>query len=342
MKDKKIKQFLILLLLVSGWFTAKGQYKIELPGNNYSFRTIHMADDYAGPVVCTLIKRTPVPNQKQAILYVHGYNDYFFQRALGDSAAAHGYNFYALDLRKYGRSILSGQDAFYVRNLSEYFADIDTALAIIKTEGNSDIVLMAHSTGGLITPLYLQSKGNNLPVNALVLNSPFLDMNMSWFMEKIVIPAISFIGRYFPNLKVEGNGISQYAHSLLKRFNGEWEYNEQWKKTFGHPKRAGWIHAIHNGHVTIQKGLKIGCPILVMSSDKSIPETKEWNELYHTSDIVLDVNDIQKYGKKLGNNVTCKIIPGGKHDLILSKEPARKQTYQVMFGWMDQQLKKQE
>ena len=79
-----------------------------------------------------------------------------------------------------------------------------------------------------------------------------------------------------------------------------------------------------------------------MSSDKSIPETKEWNELYHTSDIVLDVNDIQKYGKKLGNNVTCKIIPGGKHDLILSKEPVRKQTYQVMFGWMDQQLKKQE
>jgi len=265
-----------------------------------------MADDYTGSVVCTLIKRKPVPNQKQAILYVHGYNDYFFQRALGDSAAAHGYNFYALDLRKYGRSILFGQDAFYVRNLSEYFADIDTALAIIKTEGNSDIVLMAHSTGGLITPLYMQSKENNLPVNALVLNSPFLDMNMSWFMEKIVIPAISFIGRYFPNLKVEGNGISQYAHSLLKRFNGEWEYNEQWKKTFGHPKRAGWIHAIHNGHVT-----------------------------------VLDVNDIQKYGKKLGNNVTCKIIPGGKHDLILSKEPARKQTYQVMFGWMDQQLKKQ-
>lgn len=340
MKNKKIKRLLILLLLVSGWFTANGQYQSELPGNNYSFRTIHMPDDYAGPVVCTLIKRKPISNQKQAILYIHGYNDYFFQRALGDSAAAHGYNFYALDLRKYGRSILPGQDAFYVKDLSEYFADIDTSLAIIKAEGNRNIVLMAHSTGGLITPLYLKSKGIRLPVKALVLNSPFLDMNMSWFMEEIVIPAISFIGRYFPNLTVEGTGISQYSHSLLKRFNGEWEYNEQWKKTTGHPKKAGWIRSIHKGHITVQKGLKLGCPVLVMSSDKSVSETKEWNELYHTSDIVLDVKDIQKYGKRLGNNVTYKTIPGGKHDLILSEEPVRKQVYQEMFGWMDQQLNK--
>lgn len=77
---------------------------------------------------------------------------------------AHGYNFYAMDLRKYGRSILPNQTPFYCKSLTEYFADIDTALATIRSEGNKKILLMAHSTGGLITPLYLESKKDNLPV----------------------------------------------------------------------------------------------------------------------------------------------------------------------------------
>ena len=88
---------------------------------------------------------------RDAILYVHGYNDYFFQRELGDSVNARGYNFYALDLRKYGRSLRPHQDAFFCKDLGEYFADIDTALATIRSEGNERIWLMGHSTGGLIT-----------------------------------------------------------------------------------------------------------------------------------------------------------------------------------------------
>ena len=70
------------------------------------------------------------------------------------------------------------------KSLKEYFADLDTALAIIKEEGNDKILLMAHSTGGLITPYYLDSKKGKLPVDGLILNSPFLDWNFGWMMEK--------------------------------------------------------------------------------------------------------------------------------------------------------------
>ena len=63
------------------------------------------------------------------------------------------------------------------KSLKEYFADLDTALAIIREEGNDKILLMAHSTGGLITPYYLDSKKGKLPVDGLILNSPFLDWN---------------------------------------------------------------------------------------------------------------------------------------------------------------------
>lgn len=310
------------------------QYTPDILGDGYLRRTFQMPDDYEGKVVCTLVKKPQLTDVKQAVLYIHGYNDYFFQKQLGDSVNAHGYNFYAMDLRKYGRSILPNQDPFFCKSLTEYFADIDTALATIRSEGNEKILLMAHSTGGLITPLYLNSKKDNLPVSGLILNSPFLDWNFGWFMEKIAIPAVAFIGRIFPNLTVQGEGDASYAHSLLKQFKGEWEYDTNWKMINGHPKKAGWIKAIQDGQQLARKGLQLDCPVLVMSSDKSFPETKEWHEEYLSSDIVLNVHDIQKYAPELGNQVSRDTIAGGMHDLILSEKKARDYTYQVVFDWM--------
>ena len=328
---RKLFFAIFLISLTTGIYA---QYSPDVLGEGFLQRKIQMPDDYEGKVVCTLIKKTLPTNAQQAVLYVHGYNDYFFQRQLGDSINAHGYNFYALDLRKYGRSILPHQDPFFCKSLTEYFADIDTALTIIRSEGNDRILLMAHSTGGLITPLYLKSKANSLPVDGLILNSPFLDWNFSWFMKKIVIPTVAFIGKLFPNLTVQGYGIASYANSLLKQEMGEWEYDTRWKMTNGHPKKAGWISAIQMGQREVRKGLKLNCPILVMSSDKSSVETKEWKDEYLMSDIVLNVHDIQRYAPRLGDFVTRDTIEGGIHDLILSRESARDHTYRTIFGWM--------
>ena len=74
---------------------------------------------------------------------------------------------------------------------------------------------------------------------------------------------------------------------------------------------------------------------MVLSSDKSFPETYEWNEAYITSDIVLDVQDIQKYGQTLGYNVTRDTIPNGMHDLILSSKETRDRTYFTIFEWLN-------
>lgn len=194
------------------------QYVPDVLGDGYLRRTFQMPDDYEGKVVCTLVKKPQLDSVKQAVLYIHGYNDYFFQKQLGDSVNAHGYNFYAMDLRKYGRSILPNQNPFFCKSLKEYFADIDTALATIQSEGNERILLMAHSTGGLITPYYLNSKKGELPIDGLILNSPFLDWNFGWLMEKVVLPTVAFVGRLFPNLTVQGLGDPNYAYSLLKQY----------------------------------------------------------------------------------------------------------------------------
>lgn len=327
----KIALLLLLLSLTGG---VRAQYVPDVLGGDYERRTFRMPDDYEGKVVSTLVRKPLLPGVRQAVLYIHGYNDYFFQKQLGDSVVAHGYNFYAMDLRKYGRSILPNQNPFFCKSLTEYFADLDTALYTIRAEGNERILLMAHSTGGLITPYYLQSKTGAPPVDGLILNSPFLDWNFGWLMEKIVIPAVAFIGKYFPNLTVQGKSDPNYAYSLLEQYKGEWTYDTAWKMTYGHPKKAGWIYAIQQAQREVQKGLDLGCPVLVMSSDKSYPESKAWHNEYMVSDIVLDVHDIQKYGACLGYKVTRDTIANGMHDLILSEKPYRDQVYRRVFDWI--------
>ena len=112
--------------------------------------------DYEGPVQAVLVRYLPPPAEPAAgaVLYVHGFNDYFFQREMAEQYAAHGYHFFALDLRKYGRALLPHQRPNNVRDLAEYFADLDAALREMRAAGHTRIVLSGHSTGGLITALY--------------------------------------------------------------------------------------------------------------------------------------------------------------------------------------------
>lgn len=65
-----------------------------------------------------------------------------------------------------------------------------------------------------------------------------------------------------------------------------------------------------------------------------IPESAAWHDEYLISDIVLDVNDIQHYGARLGEKVVCRQIPCGMHDLILSRKEARDETYRVIFEFL--------
>ncbi len=62
------------------------------------------------------------------VLYVHGWSDYFFQKRLARFWTDRGARFYALDLRKYGRSLRPGQTPGYIADLDTYDEDIAAAL----------------------------------------------------------------------------------------------------------------------------------------------------------------------------------------------------------------------
>lgn len=322
-----------LLLLTSLLYqaaTATPQYVPDILGEPFEQRTIQMPNDYEGAVETTLIRLTSPTRHPQAVLYLHGYNDYFFQREMALKFDSAGYQFYALDLRKYGRSLLSHQQQFNVRNLHEYFADLDSAFVQIAREGYSKPILMGHSTGGLTATLYVEARKEQLPIAALLLNSPFFDQNQSWFMEKIVIPIVTLFAPLFPNLKINQAPSTAYAESLLKSHHGEWEYDTKLKQSQSPPITLSWLNAIYQGQRKLQRGVTLTCPTLLLHSDSTTHSTT-FDPTLLRADAVLDINDILRYGRKLGPNTQIEPIPNGLHDLSLSAPSVRHSFFERLF-----------
>ena len=107
------------------------------------------ADDYEGPVTAVLVHRpADTSTPRGAVLHVHGFCDYFFQVATAEFFTGLGYDFYALDLRKYGRSLQGHQTPNFCLDLAEYYPELDAAMEIIRErDGHESVVVSGHSTG---------------------------------------------------------------------------------------------------------------------------------------------------------------------------------------------------
>ncbi|WP_235035992.1 alpha/beta hydrolase [Curtobacterium sp. 18060] len=121
----------------------------DVLGPDFEARSLPLEDDDEGPVTATLVRRTRthrlprrwrtaipwrsdhLPLGGADVLYVHGWSDYFFQREMAEHLEALGARFFALDLRKYGRSLLPHQTPGYVDDLAVYDEDIAAALDTI-------------------------------------------------------------------------------------------------------------------------------------------------------------------------------------------------------------------
>ncbi|HCT75031.1 MAG TPA: lysophospholipase [Micromonosporaceae bacterium] len=304
-------------------------------GEPYKQRVIELPDDDEGSVVATLVSRRAAQPTNKAVLYLHGYNDYFFQTHLADFFIERGFDFYALDLRKYGRSLQPHQTANFVRSLAEYFPEIDEAARIIRAEDQHDtLVLFAHSTGGLIGSLWSHARSHAGAVDGVMLNSPFFDLNAPWVMRR---PMAATVGRLAGRLPYRPLPLKQtglYGRSLHRDFQGEWEFELAWKPVVASfPVRLGWLHAIRLGQQRLRAGLDITAPVLVAHSGASY-RSFAWDDAAHDADAVLNVDHIARWAPALGNHVTVVRIEGGKHDLTLSREPARKRFFDEADRWL--------
>ena len=323
---------MLLFLLLFPSLQARSRWSPDILGPRFQATTVRQRPDYYGPEVSTVIRRlADCPSRGLGVLYIHGFNDYFFQKEMADSFAAHAIDFYAVDLRGYGRSTLPGRRQFDIRNISEYYSDIDSALSIMQTAGIDSVILMGHSTGGLIAASFMARHPSPM-VCSMILNSPFLDWNLG--KTERWIWAVDLIGAIIPRMKIPQGMSDAYSAALLASEHGEWNFNTAWKHPVSPDVTAGWVRAIdlaqrwlHHHPYTVK------VPVLLMYSAQSY-FGDNWTPEASRADAVLDVNEIRRYGMSLSLDVHAVKVVGGLHDLVLSAPGVRAGVYKSMFRWI--------
>lgn len=332
-------------------------------GDGFALAELDLGTDDEGPCVATLVSYTPpipdlkpgpgstvrrllreatrgkpAPEPVQAVLYVHGWSDYFFQHELARFFTERGIAFYALDLRKYGRSLRDWQTPGYVSDLSDYDDDIAAALDALGEDllaktgvPPESVTLMAHSTGALVASLWAHRFPGR--VSSLILNSPWLDVQGSAILRTTTQGLLEPITRFRPKARLKLPEFGFYWRSISNQADGEWELNGQWRPQFGFPIRAGWLTAVLAGHGQVRRGLDIGVPVLVLASSKSTI-SPVWNDAMLTSDSVLDVTVMTQRALQLGPHVTVCRFEGALHDTLLSPAPVRAQVYAEVGRWL--------
>nr|MCW2727211.1 alpha/beta hydrolase [Aeromicrobium sp.] len=311
-------------------------------GDGYEQRTIPLGTDPdgEGTIVATLVRHTAPERPRAAVLYVHGFSDYFFQREMAEFFTDRGFAFYALDLRKCGRSRREGQTGHYVSDLALYDRELDEALAIVREEtGDQPVLLSAHSTGGLILPLWLD-RLNRRPggtkgagIAGLVLNSPWFDLQGKPWMRTVGTRGIAAVAKVKPKSLVKLPETDAYGTSLHVSGHGEWEFNTVFKPLNGFPVSYGWLTAIRNGHAKLHKGLDIGVPSLVLRSTTT-RFARTYSPAVDEADAVLDVRQIARWAGCLGDAVSVVPIDKARHDVFISKDEPRKAAYAAVDTWL--------
>ncbi len=312
-------------------------------GDEYECTTLPLAAEDDGTLCATLVRRREVSSAdtdhrahpRRAVLYVHGFVDYFFHTHLADACTAAGWNFYAIDLRRYGRSIRDGNRPNYCTDLAEYDAELTAAIDVVRDEDDhATLALLGHSTGGLIAAWYMHRGARRAQVQALVLNSPFLDFNVP-APRSLTIPLASAIGAMFPTLS-DPNAITRwYGESLLAQYHGAWTYDLRWKPLLGFPAYFGWARAIRTVQQAVARGLSIASPVLLLHAGASRIASRRWEDAYLNHDIVLNVAHMKERGPRLGADVSLHECAGGMHDLFLSSALVREAAMSAMLRWLE-------
>jgi alpha-beta hydrolase superfamily lysophospholipase len=325
----------------AGWesrpaVTDSGIVETDVLGPPYTSITLALTPDDEGEVFATLVHRPADPGApsasgpRPAVLHVHGFADYFFHTEYAEWWTARGYDFFAVDLRKYGRSIRDHQTPNYVADLEDYYEELDAAWSFVTAE-HTRVILSAHSTGGLVLPIWADTR--KLPVTAMVLNSPWFDLRGSLLLRTVGTKVIDVVGAAQPKRVIPREVSGLYGRSLHREHEGEWEFNVDWKPMDSWPLYAGWLRAIRRGHAKLQAGLSLPFPVLVLSSARTSAPAQMGDEV-HGTDIVLDVKQIRRWAGVLGTHVTSIGIEGARHDVTLSLEPVRKQVYDELERWL--------
>lgn len=322
---------------------GRGEWVADVLGDGFQQLTLPLEPDSEGEAVATLVRALPSarpwwrlrethPLADVDVLYVHGWSDYFFQKRLARFWTSRGARFFALDLRRYGRSLRPGQTPGYITDLAEYDAEIEAALRARGDAAGRRLVLLGHSTGGLVLSLW--ASRNPERADAVILNSPWLEFQLG-VARTAIAPVVGLQARWWPKDAVPQVDLGFYtrAQSEVADPDDPMQIELAWRPEHSMTVHAAWLHAILQGHRAVSAGLDIDAPVCVLLSARSALPTR-WSDELTRADSVLVVDDIARAALKLGSSVTVERIDGALHDVFLSRRKARDDAYARLGRWV--------
>lgn len=237
------------------------QYNTWLPdilGDGFEQMTLPLKPDDEGECIFTLIRHRPnddpessraPKNPSFVFLAIHGWNDYFYHPHIAREIARIGGAFYAVDLRKYGRSLRPGQSVGFVKDLSTYDEEIRLARRVIANELGPDIplILYGHSTGGLTASLWAQRHPHSLA--GLILNSPWLEFQSYTALRAVGAPMLSTLSRLAPKQEIPMYDTGHYQRTLTAWREGEEVYGSRTEEEI----KASAGHILSNPDAVLQR-----------------------------------------------------------------------------------------
>ena len=316
------------------------QWIADVLGSGFEQRTLSLpGGDEATLVRCTDGPVEVVPQfQDVDVLYIHGWSDYFFQKDLARFWTSRGARFFAVDLRRYGRSLRPGQLPGFITDLSDYGQEIDAALEVMEAEpeaGPRRLIILGHSTGGLTSCIWAAKNPGR--ASALLLNSPWLEFQASGVVRSAVAPWLAASSWINPTRPLPSIDPGIYTRSVSSAFGGEWDYNFEWRPEQGFALTPGFLHAVFTAQAQVAHGLDIDAPALVMLSQKSYLQPR-WSEQAKAADVALNVQAVAARAVDLGSDVSIRRFDGAFHDIFLSPRTIRDRAYSVMGSWTQHAL----
>ena len=324
-------------------------WQTDILGKPFKKLTMDLGKDDEGPLSATLVRSLPkgdqgphgrvkdsvkeLPLHDVDVLYVHGWSDYFFQTDLAFYWNQLGARFYALDLRKYGRSLRRGQTPGYIDDLRKYDLDINTAISHMHTKDQKRrLVLFGHSTGGLTLTLWASRHPG--AASALILNSPWLEFQTGRQGRHALMPFIHMHASRHPKDIYPETDLGYYtkAQKMVGSLP-EHAGPQSWRPSRGFATRPGWLHAVMEGQESLTHDVNIGTPSLVLLSAKNT-QPFGWTDNMKNSDSVLVVDDIARVAAHIFPEVTIARLQGALHDVFLSAPNVRARAYEMLGSWL--------
>lgn len=286
----------------------------------------------------------PESTPRGAVLYVHGWSDYFANPEIASAATEAGFYFYALDLHGYGRNLTdqilaTGEVPGTTSDLRNYTPDFLTAREIIANDIREKyanrLVVIAHSTGGLTMSLILME--NPGYIKGLALATPWIAPQGFPWLDTAISTATQHIPDAWSNKPLPIQVNTNYHRSLSADRDGTWELDPRWRPRESFPLTINFLRSTANARLTIKElsrqGHKIDAPVLLQIAAKSrlVPW---WEEQMHTLDTVLDVKAIRRRAALLHPTVRVITYDGAIHDVHRSAPYVRQRAFKDLQDWL--------